>query len=375
MKWKQELAQSIRSVDDLVGLVHISEEGKKSLSAIVQDFPLLVTPYYLSLIDFSDKNDPIKKMALPSSEERDASGCFDTSGEKENTVVVGLQHKYDQTALMLSTNLCAMYCRHCFRKRMVGLPEEETVYDLGEVVAYVSKHPEINNVLVSGGDALMNSNTYLEEILNAFTPIKHLDFIRIASRIPVTLPCRITEDAALLDMLSTQNDKKQLYLVTQFNHPREITPESTAAVQALVARGIPVRNQTVLLRGVNDDSKTLGELLSGLVAIGVEPYYVFQCRPVAGVKSNFQVPLRQGYEIVEGAKALQSGFSKSFRYCMSHFTGKIEILGMTGHGNMLFKYHEARDAKDLGRIFSTQVSDDQTWLDKDPEGGKGRKAP
>lgn len=363
MTWQEQLQNSLRTIEDLSQVIPLSEEDRAHMEEILNCSPMLVTPYYLSLIDLSDESDPIRKIALPSLTEADLSGSYDTSGEGDNTVVTGMQHKYAETALMLSTSLCAMYCRHCFRKRLVGLHDKDSVQDMEEVRAYLLAHPEIKNVLVSGGDALMNSNERLAEILDVLVDIDHLDFIRLATRIPVSLPQRITEDAELLALLDSYNQRKQLFMVTQFDHVNEITPESTAAVKAVLDLGIPVRNQTVLLKGVNDDPKVLGELLSALPAIGAEPYYVFQCRPVSGVKSGFQVPLRRGVEIVEEARGMQSGISKAFRYCMSHVSGKIEILGNLENGEMMFKYHEAKDRSQLGKLFTRSIAEDQAWLD------------
>lgn len=363
MTWQEQLQNSIRTIEDLSRIIPLTDEEQARMEQILDNSPMLVTPYYLSLIDFSDENDPIRKIALPSFTEADLSGSYDTSGESDNTVVTGMQHKYAETALMLSTSLCAMYCRHCFRKRLVGLHDNDSVQDMGKVRSYLLKHPEIKNVLISGGDALMNSNERLAEMLDALVDIEHLDFVRIATRIPVSLPQRITEDIELLEMLKSYNQRKQLFMVTQFDHSHEITPESTAAVKAILDLGIPVRNQTVLLKGVNDDPQVLGDLLSALVAMGAEPYYIFQCRPVSGVKSGFQVPLRKGVEVVEAARGMQSGISKAFRYCMSHVSGKIEILGSLDNGEMIFKYHEAKDRSQLGKLFTRKIAEDQAWLD------------
>lgn len=274
------------------------------------------------------------------------------------------QHKYNETVLLLSTNQCAMYCRHCFRKRLVGLTEDEICSKIGEITSYILKHPEINNVLISGGDAFMNSNETISRYLSALCSIPHLDFIRFGTRTPVVLPQRITSDSELTDLLRIYSQKKKIYVVTQFNHPKEITYESTAAVEALLTNGIPVRNQTVLLKGVNDDSSVLGQLLRQLTSIGVLPYYVFQCRPVTGVMNHFQVPLRRGYRIVQDASQMQNGQGKSFRFMMSHVSGKIEILGpLDGdHENMLFKYHQAKDPADAGRLFVQEIAEDQCWL-------------
>jgi L-lysine 2,3-aminomutase len=169
-------------------------------------------------------------------------------------------------------------------------------------------------------------------------------------------------------MLAKYTAKKQIVAVTHFDHPKEITACSVDALKALQKAGLVLRNQSVLLKGINDDAKTLALLHRNLMRCGVLPYYVFQCRPVRGTAVQFQVPLKRGYEIVEGAKAALDGQAKSFRYCMSHVTGKIEILGpdeISGNkGNMLFKYHEAKDATDNGRIFSRRIEDDRCWLDE-----------
>lgn len=363
MQWSQELQKNVRNVDGLLPYMKMSQEEQQRMREILAQFPMAITPYYLSLINWEDENDPIRRMAIPSVYETDLSGSFDTSGEASNTVIEGLQHKYRQTVMMLSTNQCAMYCRHCFRKRLVGLSDNEIAKHFTAMRDYIMQHTEISNVLVSGGDALMNSNERLEEILGLLADIPHLDVIRIASRIPVVLPTRITEDNELLEMLAKYNAKKQLNLVTQFNHPAELTPAARQAVQKILHLGIPVKNQVVLLRGVNDDPEVLGALLSGLTAMGVAPYYMFQCRPVSGVKNQFQVPLEDGIRIVAGAKALQSGLGKNFKYCMSHVTGKVEILGTLDNGEMVFKYHEAHDTENLGKIFTKKMRPGQAWLD------------
>lgn len=363
MGWKDEMRECARTLEDLGDRLQLDEGARSRMSEILERAPMAVPPYYLSLIDFDDPEDPIGRLAIPSLREEDQSGSLDTSGEADNTVAVGIQHKYRETVLMLSTNECAMYCRHCFRKRLVGLPDEGTARDLEAIEAYLLEHDEVTNVLVSGGDALMCSNERIDSILGMLAGIPHLDFIRIATRVPVTLPSRITTYGELRSILERRRAEKQIFMVTQFDHPREVTPEAAEAVGAVLGLGIPVRNQTVLLRGVNDDAEVLGSLFRKLTSIGAEPYYVFQCRPVSGVKSQFQVPLREGCRIVEGAKALQNGLGKSFRYCMSHVTGKIEILGELDGGRMAFRYHEAKDRADLGRLLVREVSDDQAWFD------------
>ena len=327
--WQEGFTASITDAGELCRVLELPEEYEK-YERIVSQFPVRITPYYFSLIDLNDPHDPIARMSIPSDEELDVSGTFDTSGERSNTAQVGVQHKYKETALILSTNVCAMYCRHCFRKRLVGLSDAELSKQVDVAAAYVKAHPEITNVLISGGDSLMNSNEIIRRYLEEFCAVPGLDFIRFGSRVPVTFPERIYEDEELLELFERYAGKKPIYLVTQFNHPREVTPESVRAVQALQECGIQVRNQTVLLRGVNDDAETLGLLLRRLTQNQIVPYYIFQCRP----------------------------------YAMSHPRGKIEILGEIEAGRMLFKFHQNKYPEDTSRIFTADITNESTWLDE-----------
>lgn len=364
MDWKETLRTNVTSANGLKEYMDLTGSQTAHLERILEQFPMTITRYYLSLVNWQDPaRDPIFRMCVPSIGETDLTGDFDTSGEADNTVIPGLQHKYRQTALILSTHRCAMYCRHCFRKRLVGISDDETAGNVEEMAAYVNAHSEINNILISGGDAFLNSNKVIKQYLELFSPIPHLDLIRFGTRTPVVLPMRIHDDPELLDILKTYSQKKQIYVVTQFNHPRELTGESRQAVKILLDAGIVVKNQTVLLKGVNDDSQTLGILLRELTRCGVVPYYIFQCRPVSGVKNQFQIPLDKGYEIVEGAEDMQNGQGKCIRYAMSHVTGKIEILGLLPGREMLFKYHQAKYEADQGRIFTRKLLPGQAWLE------------
>ena len=356
------LSDCIRDVDGLRGYLKLSEDDATRITEISKRYPICIPPYYLNLIDPDDPDDPIRRICVPGFQELSGSGLEDTSGEGDNTVIRGMQHKYLQTALILTTSQCAMYCRFCFRKRMVGYSEHETAEHARQMADYVAQHPEINNVLLSGGDALINSNSVIEMYLKTFSEIPTLDFIRIGTRAPVVLPMRVYEDKELLDILKKYNRRKQILIITHFNHPKEITPEAITAIDALIRCGCVVRNQTVLLKGVSDAPKTLARLLNTLVSIGVVPYYVFQCRPARGAIDEFQIPLLNGSLIVEEAKAMMNGQAKSFHYCMSHATGKIEILGTLEGNKMLFKYHQAKYAGDNSRIFVKELAEDQCWL-------------
>lgn len=331
-----------------------------------------VPPYYLSLIDPDDPNDPVRAMALPSVDELNLMGSYDTSGEKDNTKMPGLQHKYPQTALILSTNRCAMYCRHCFRKRLVGLPNHELLQRFDDAAAYVRQHREVNNVLITGGDPFVLDTSIIARFLEMLSDIPHLSLIRFGTRTPVTLPHRITHDPDLIRLLKKHSlPQRRIYVVTQFNHPREITEESVAAVDCLIRAGIVVNNQTVLLKGVNDEPAILAELQNNLAGIGVNPYYVFQCRPVKRVQHHFQVPLHRAFDIVEAARGMLNGHSKRFRFIMSHRKGKIEIVGKK-RDEFFFKFHQARNPADTGRFFSRHINPGQGWLTDTEEIDPGR---
>ncbi len=356
------MENSICTIEQLKDFIDLSPKEEKKLKEITQRHPMRVTAYYMSLINWDDPYDPIKKMAIPSLNEFSLQGSYDTSGEAENTKLSGLQHKYQETALILATNKCATYCRHCFRKRLVGLQTKEIIERFEDAAEYIKLHKHINNVLITGGDPLVLKNEVIEKFLSILSDFPQLKFIRFGSRAPVTFPSRF-EDDELLKILSNYSlPDRRIYVVTQFNHPNEITKQSIKAVDNLIKSGVIVNNQSILLKGVNDNPVTLVNLLNGLVSIGANPYYVFQCRPVKRVKMHFQVPLCRGIEIVEKAKMHCNGHSKRFKYIMSHRTGKIEILGIFDD-EIYFKYHQAKSRKRLGKIFTRPVDESAGWLD------------
>ena len=363
-RWQDELSNNVTTLEELQEYIDLTAEEDEKLQEVIDRHPMSIPRYYLSLIDPEDPNDPIRKMAVPSVHELDVSGSYDTSGEKENTKLPGLQHKYKNTVLLLSANVCSMYCRHCFRKRMVGLNNDEVMGRFNDAYKYIAAHPEVNNVLISGGDSLFLPTRVIAHLLERLTRLPHLDYIRFGSRMVLSYPDRILKDDELLEVFRAYSKKdRRIFLSTQFNHSNEITEQSTEAVSRIINSGVIVNNQTVLLRGVNDSSETLAELQKNLVRIGVNPYYVFQCRPVKRVKSHFQVPLAEGYRLVEKARGMLDGISKRFRYAMSHEKGKIEILGIMGD-EMFFKHQQARDPEDAGRFFKCRLDESAGWLDE-----------
>ncbi|MEA2101941.1 MAG: 4Fe-4S cluster-binding domain-containing protein, partial [Thermodesulfobacteriota bacterium] len=202
MTWKKQLKESTRSIDQLKRHIAMDKDEERVLREVVDAHPMCIPPYYMSLINPSDPDDPIRAMSVPCMDEQDITGSYDTSGEGKNTKMEGLQHKYSQTALLLATNQCAMYCRHCFRKRMVGIKETEQLKHYNEAAQYIEKHREINNVLITGGDPFVMSTSMIAELLDMISPIDHLDFIRFGTRIPVSLPQRIIEDPSLIALLN-----------------------------------------------------------------------------------------------------------------------------------------------------------------------------
>ncbi|MCK5052426.1 MAG: KamA family radical SAM protein [Candidatus Cloacimonetes bacterium] len=366
MDWKKELKNNIVSVEQLKQYYQIFNKDAHVLKKIIDRHPMSITRHYLSLIDFDDPDDPIAKMVIPSIKELDITGSYDTSGEKLSTKFIGFQHKYPQTALILSTYRCAAYCRFCFRKRMVGISKDEIFQNIDRAVNYIKKHLEINNVLITGGDPLMLSTKILKRFLDKLFAFDHIDFVRFGTKVPVYLPQRISEDKELLSILKYYSDKKkQIYFVVQIDHPREITPELIKAVNMLKRRGVILNNQTVLMKDINDSPDVLAELQNKLVSIGINPYYVFQCRPVKRVKNHFQIPIYSAYKIVEQAKAKLNGHSKRFKFIMSHKTGKIEIIGIM-NDEIFFKYHQAKDPQNNGKLFKRRLNKIAGWLEEFP---------
>lgn len=318
--------------------------------------------YYLNLIDWSDPEDPIRKLIIPDKRELDAWNCLDPSNEEKYTKVPGLQHKYQDTALLLVNDVCGAYCRFCFRKRIFMDQSDETTRDISDGLVYIREHKEINNVLLTGGDPLVLSTPRLEAIIEQLRDIDHVNVIRIGSKIPAVNPFRILNDPGLPAMFARHSGPdKKIYLMTQFNHPRELTKEAMAGVEMILKSGTPIVNQTPMLKGINDCPDVLGELLNKLSFSGVSPYYIFQCRPVHGNR-HFSVPLEEGYEIYERARMKCSGLAKRVTMVMSHSTGKIMMVGKTDD-HVYFRYHRAANPQERHRFMVFKSNPDARWFD------------
>jgi lysine 2,3-aminomutase len=307
--WHWQLKHSITRVETFEKLlgIELTELEKRKLELTMKKFPLSITPYYLSLIDRDDfRNDPVFRQAFPDPKELVIEKCdmADPLAEDHDSPVPGITHRYPDRVLFHISNVCSMYCRHCTRKRKVG--DIDSIPDRDQIRAgidYIRNSPEVRDVLLSGGDPLMLSDDYLDWVLTELRQIKHVQIIRIGSRMPVVLPYRITDE--LVEMLKKHHP---LWLNTHFNHPREITSSTREALKKLADAGIPLGNQSVLLAGVNDCQRIIKSLVHKLVENRVRPYYLYQCDLAEGL-SHFRTPIGKGIEIMEGLIGHTSGFS------------------------------------------------------------------
>jgi len=370
--WQRELKNNITTVEGLKKYISLTSDEEKELQRVVDIHPMNIPRYYLQLVERDNLDDPIRKLCVPSSDELVVAGAMgettkDPYGDDKHDKGNGVLHKYEYTALVVSTEYCAMYCRHCFRKRMVGLPNDQTVKNFQKAAEYIAAHPEISNVVVSGGDPFLLPTNVLKSMLNALKDIDHVNFVRIGSRAPVTNPMRFFDDE-LIDFLREYNEHKTLFVPTHFNHPNEITATSTKAIQRLRKAGITVNNQAVLLRGVNDSVETLTDLMNGLLRIGISPYYLYQCMPVARVRHHFQVPLKTGVDLVDKVRQRTDGYAKRFKFIIGHDIGKLEICGKAGDKLILKQIHARYGHnEEAARILVRQLTDDGGWLDDLPE--------
>lgn len=322
--WHWQLKNRIETVEDLQKYVSLTEEELEGVKSTLKMLRMAITPYYISLIDPDDPNDPVRKQAVPTAKELVVSpeDQLDPLSEDEDSPVPGLTHRYPDRVLFLITDMCAMYCRHCTRRRFAGQKDASAPKDrIEKALAYIEQATEVRDVLLSGGDALMVGDKMLEYILQRLRDIPHVEIIRFGSRAPVVLPQRITPE--LVQMLSKYHP---VWLNTHFNHPNEITEESKLACERLANAGIPLGNQSVLLRGVNDCPSIMKHLVHELVKIRVRPYYIYVCDLSQGI-THFRTPVSKGIEIIEALRGHTSG------YCVPTFVvdapgggGKIPVM-------------------------------------------------
>ncbi|MEE9613430.1 MAG: KamA family radical SAM protein [Thermodesulfobacteriota bacterium] len=304
--WKWQIKNRISSLEDIEPLIKLTRAEKEGIKRSGGRLKMAITPYFFSLIDKNKPTCPIRRQAVPRVDEFGVSSCemVDPCGEDSHSPTPGLVHRYPDRVLLIVTDACAMYCRYCTRKRMVGEkhpplnPEQfERAYK------YIKSRKTIRDVLISGGDPLMLDTKHLERYIKRLSSIEHLDMIRIGTRIPVTLPMRV--DRELVDMLKKYHP---LYMSIHFSHPKEITPEVERACTMLADAGIPLGSQTVLLKGINDDAAIMKKLVHGLLKIRVRPYYLYQCDLAFGTE-HFRTPISVGTEIIEKLRGHTTGYA------------------------------------------------------------------
>ena len=350
---------SVAELDNLVGL---TKKEREEMESVTDLFPFRANEYYLSLINWKDGHDPLRRIVIPDIRELGCGGSTDPSCEKDYTKKPGLQHKYNQTGLLLLTDTCAGICRFCFRKRLFMSCKRETVRDVSENIGYIREHKEITNVLLTGGDPLTLPTRTLEPVIRELREIDHVNIIRIGSKMLAYNPYRILNDPELLAVLARYSTpEKRIYFMAHFNHPRELTEISVQAADALRGAGVVVVNQTPLLAGINDKPQTLTALFRKISFAGISPYYVFQCRPATG-NAAFAVPVEQSYDCIQRSWQACSGLAKRARFVMSHATGKIEIVGETA-SHIFMRYHQAADPASIGRFMVFRRNPLARWFD------------
>ena len=343
--WRWQLRHAVRDPAVLSRWLGLGAAAGDAVCRTAQRYPLLVTPYYLALAQRADPEDPIVRQILPDPRELapDPMGSPDPLAEGRDSPVPGLVHRYPDRALLVATQHCAVLCRHCMRKRAWTPAAASTPpADFGPALAYLREHPGIREVLISGGDPLLLPEETLFGLLAALRALPHIEMLRLGSRLPVVLPQRFTpEFCARLGAVPP------VWLATQFNHPRELTPETAQAVGNLLRAGIPVVNQTVLLRGVNDDAPTLAALCTGLLRQRVKPYYLFHGDPVAGAL-HFRTGVERGLALLAELERTVSGLAvPAFAFDLPAGGGKVRLepplrCGALPDGTVVYRDREGQ---------------------------------
>jgi lysine 2,3-aminomutase len=325
--WRWQSQHAIRSVRQLRDLLPFTPDELEAIGSLEAHYKLAIPPYYFSLINSEDPHDPIRLQSVPSPLEMQTESGYeleDPLEEDKDSPVPGLTHRYADRALLVTTHVCTMYCRFCTRKRatMVRGGWDAISRNDERMIEYVREHPEIRDVIVSGGDPLTLPYTKLRFFLESLAEIPHVDVIRIGTRVPVTLPQKLYEQE-LVDLLASAG---KVWIQTHFNHPNEITPEAARVCNILLRAGMPVNNHTVLMRGVNDSVETIRRLMRALLRIKVRPYYLFHCDPVIGA-SHFRTSVWKGLEIMEGLRGHLSGLGiPTYVVDCPHGGGKVPLM-------------------------------------------------
>jgi len=304
--WKWQTAHRITNAEQLKTFLPLTSEEEQTVKDVLGKFRMAITPYYLTLIDPLNPDCPIRKQAIPLVNEMlmGKNDLLDPLAEDHDSPVPGLTHRYPDRVLLLLTDMCSMYCRHCTRRRFAGQKDDDMkLSNIDLAIEYIKNHPHVSDIVLSGGDAFLVSDEKIEYVLQKLREIDHVQVIRFGTRTPVVMPQRIT--TKLVNILAKYHP---IWVNTHFNHPDEITSEAKLAIDRLANAGIPVGNQSVLLRGVNDCVSTMRQLVKLLIAIRVRPYYIYQCDLSTGIE-HFRTTISKGIEIMEGLRGHVSGLA------------------------------------------------------------------
>lgn len=336
--WRWQMRARIRSLAQLERVFVLGRDEREAVARHQGGLPVGITPYYASLMGLDDPSEPLRRTHIPVADEylRAPGEADDPLGEDHDTSVPGLVHRYPDRVLFLTTGTCSTYCRYCTRSRMVGQAGGEYQFSTRQwesALAYIEAHPEIRDVLLSGGDPLTISDDKLDYLLGRLRAIRHVEFIRLGTKVPTVLPMRITRD--LTRMLRRHHP---VWMSIHVTHPTELTPEATEAYARLADAGIPLGSQTVLLKGINDRVETMRAMYQGLLRRRVKPYYLYQCDPITG-SAHFRTPVAKGLEIIEGLRGHTTG------YAVPQFV--IDAPGGGGKIPLIPDYVVGRDGDDL----------------------------
>ena len=347
--WTWQLQHRVRTTAELAHWVQPTDDEIRAVSLLADRFHFVITPYYASLMDPEDPECPIRRQVVPRTAElNDPAGLADPLNEVDHSPVKNVIRAYPDRIAFCVNNECALYCRFCLRKRMVG--DEEWAMkkrELEEGLAWIRATPEIRDVLLTGGDPLIFSDDRLEWLIAQLRQIPHVEIVRLGTRLPVTLPFRVTP--ALCRMLRRYHP---IWVNTHFNHPRELTAEAAKACDRLSRAGVPVGNQSVLLRGINDDVDTMKRLCEGLVRMRVRPYYTYQAQLLEGT-SHFRVPIERGVEIFRALRGRTSGFAIP-TYVLDTPHGKVPLL---------YPYLRGREGDDV----VVETYEGRLWREPNPQ--------
>ncbi len=324
--WRWQARNRIRTLAQLERIFALSPDERAAVGRLAGGLPVGITPYYASLMGRDDPQEPLRRTHIPVGDEfvRAPGEADDPLGEDHDTVVPGLVHRYPDRVLFLVTGFCSTYCRYCTRSRVVGHAGGEYHFSLAQwekALAWIEEHPQIRDVLLSGGDPLTLGEDRLDWLLGRLRRIRHVEFVRIGSKVPVVLPQRIGRE-----LIRVLRRHRPLWMSLHFTHPAELTPEVAEAVGRLADAGIPLGSQTVLLRGINDNADVLKRLFHGLLRLRVRPYYLYQCDPIRG-SAHFRTPVEKGLELIAALRGHTTGYAvPTFVVDAPGGGGKIPLL-------------------------------------------------